>query len=735
MKSTGSLTKDERLIEIYGGSNSHPLCKVEYLDDNDEWQEFEDVLNVSQTLRSNDNRKVVYGLIPPASSVNVSLDNNQDQYTIGGEGQFDGILKLGRKIKTWFGYFIDRVVDEIVEFQAKLDGSGDALVGDLQNSVGSPSFSDVKFGQGIYAGDSKTNRYEYQYPQISAEVFSLDFWLKHDTDRSGNSSFRRVVNSPSSETGKSGILFWIYYEAPSYPISVRVYDTGTLKGTISFDHNWSAGDIEHWQFVFNKDDTQKVRMYVDGVEVGTTYNVCSAWTGDFIDGIFTLGGSDTTFNLDGIKSYLDNVRFLDLDRPLTESERETEVFYQPVYAWFDQGESEMETPNFTAKEGVAGASFSAVDLTKKMLDKIIVTKETDGSELVSEFIESVLIQCGFTEDQIDIVVDSTLTCPPSGTDTPLFNRQAARQILNTCLEYLQIEADYRLFYKDGKMTLDVIPTDIEGDFGLRDYDHIITSARTEVGDLQLSVVTVQSQSNDEAAEVLITGTGSQTATGSVTVQDPTGTFDFFFLRPVIKTSGDYEVVETSRNVLSPASVTFDVTGTTGDYEIDLYGVPILSLSGFAAENAGDGLNQRDARGRTHLVTNKLVQSNDEADDLAEYFYDYNSDPKSKLSVRVFAIPQLELNDNILVFGRYVANENFMVIQAITTTYNARENSLEQSIEMIDNSQEIDPYVWDRNGAVQGLNDIKYDVFLPWDWDLGATATEDPNEYDPPLTFS
>jgi hypothetical protein len=92
-------TVDEEYYEIYEGFNRKPIIMIEYLDDSGVWQKLEDVLNMSFSLQSDDDRMGVYTLLPPSGSFSLSLLNTSNQFTPDAGGAYDGIIKIGRKVR------------------------------------------------------------------------------------------------------------------------------------------------------------------------------------------------------------------------------------------------------------------------------------------------------------------------------------------------------------------------------------------------------------------------------------------------------------------------------------------------------------------------------------------------------------------------------------------------------------------------------------------------------------
>ena len=99
-------TVDESFYNAYEGAQLKPYVLIEYLDDSSEWQILADVTGMSFNSRANDNRKTVYTLMPPSSTLSLALDNKGEQYTTGAGGTYDGVLALNRKIRARVTYIL-----------------------------------------------------------------------------------------------------------------------------------------------------------------------------------------------------------------------------------------------------------------------------------------------------------------------------------------------------------------------------------------------------------------------------------------------------------------------------------------------------------------------------------------------------------------------------------------------------------------------------------------------------
>jgi hypothetical protein len=54
--------------------------------------------------------------------------------------------------------------------------------------------------------------------------------------------------------------------------------------------------------------------------------------------------------------------------------------------------------------------------------------------------------------------------------------------------------------------------------------------------------------------------------------------------------------------------------------------------------------------------------------------------------------------------------------------------MKHKLELIDSGVNFTNFIYDRNGIIEGVNDIKYDVSHIWDYDLGFSATGDSTDY-------
>lgn len=101
---------DADFAEAYHGAQLKPIFRVEYKDDEGNWQELEDVIKASFNTRSNDDRKMVYTLVPPTSTLNLTLDNKDEQYSPGDYDPphtYAGIIAIGRIVRLMVTYELE----------------------------------------------------------------------------------------------------------------------------------------------------------------------------------------------------------------------------------------------------------------------------------------------------------------------------------------------------------------------------------------------------------------------------------------------------------------------------------------------------------------------------------------------------------------------------------------------------------------------------------------------------
>jgi hypothetical protein len=147
-----------------------------------------------------------------------------------------------------------------------------------------------------------------------------------------------------------------------------------------------------------------------------------------------------------------------------------------------------------------------------------------------------------------------------------------------------------------------------------------------------------------------------------------------------------------------------------------------------ARYKGEAIYQPNAReeGFTNKIINRLVQSDAEAEALAENVLSQYGAPKYQIEAELPCNPLLEVGDNILVWSKNSNTKNIFRIDDITISWQAEGASMMQNLTLTDTGVAFSAFNWDDDGL--------WDAGDLWDQDLG-TATSDTDTYYSPITFS
>lgn len=684
-RTSGNTSIDQEIVDAEYFSNSFAHCRVEYKDNNNQWQLLKDLIDVSASVTNENNEKTLYNLIPPDDSMSFTVVNDKGQYTIGNGGAFDGVLVENREIRLYTGY---------------------KTLEDVTNNV-------VDTLNGTYYHTTKNGSDQISYTSTSSSTAPDSDITSYDSETYDDSTYdcAGYYKSPIYDAFKydiapcilSTITLDVTEDTGSVYIQYRTYNL--LDGWSSWSANQSCSNGSNILSISTSCLYFQVRVFIDAHNLtDTTYF------------------ENLEYNITGnVQSFLFGEYFTT----------------QPKFR-FD--------PN-----GRKTVSVECVNISTKILDKKITTKEYTAptTTLVSTFITDILTQAGLTSSDYDIATTTSEVRSPT-----TYINTSVRDILEDVLNYLQIEDDYRMFVKQNKWYLSVIPQTTEVDGVVLERQHTISPIQRSVDyDEQLSYVTVFSddenltsgdlQSNGEAN----LGTKSGSTAGDYTIDftdaAPNGAglpvdAHCYALRPVVTLTGDFTFAENNDSYArEDTSFNFTISGTSGTFSVTVYGVAILSPTGFVGEYGGTGDNQQSARGRIYQTTNPLCKSNADCQALAKKIFDLNSSPKYRIRLTQMHRLLNEINDGMLVWGSNVYNNNIMVFSKRSISYNASDNTLVENSEFFDNSQSFSNFEYDVGGGAPSDNDYMYDGGLLWDLDFGVATTSDSNTYTElePISFS
>jgi len=637
---------------------------IEYQDDLGVWRVLRDVLDFSFQRRSDNEETTVYQLMPTADTLSFRVFNLRNKYTIGAGGQYDGVIATDRLCRLKLFWRIPEILDQSSEETDQLVGaemyhtkkSGSDIILDIASAAASPQFfPDLNlYGSETY-GDST---YEIPGYYVTEAVSTDNIFLKTWQD----------IEWKELKVTKAG--------------SGKI----TMRYRTKINNTWGAWSIE--------------------TELSTGINII-----DIVD----------------IEAEKIQMAFFWYSSTWNSTDKISDIafVYGKTAEEFDFGTFYMQTPTWPNTEQNPTINVSCFNIAKKILDKKkITTKYYNTNVLISTFIKETLEIAGLTSTEYDIATTTaTIRNPTIYTDAPLAD------ILEDCLNKLQIENDYRLFMKDDKITLAIVETDREADYVLDDRFHSFSLNRIDDAANQASFVTVFSDENTlpksgaVVGEVdLISAPATGSAAGDVTITNfktsPVNHYPAVNIRTEIVTTGNFEVTEVYRKVHNASpEMKFTVTGTSGTYSINVRGVVLLSPVGFMSEDAGDGLNQRNATGKQLRYVNPLIDNDADANSLAQFIFDYNSDKKIRIDGQCLPIPQLDLNDNLTLVSLRLQETNIYVLSSMSFRGDSVNGVKPMSFEMIDTLQDIADIVYDRNGYRSGINDINYDLGFVYDQDI------------------
>jgi len=152
------------------------------------------------------------------------------------------------------------------------------------------------------------------------------------------------------------------------------------------------------------------------------------------------------------------------------------------------------------------------------------------------------------------------------------------------------------------------------------------------------------------------------------------------------------------------SITFEITGATPSVAVTVYGDSVNgAYAGFSGEAVKAGLIE-EGEGYTRTVTNRFVQSDAEAGEIAEALIARFSDDTTALqgSLSIDGMPLLEINDLILALEINTNTFQLFVIEGISISYDAEGARYKQSLQIRSIGNTLSEIVYDRNLALNGI---------------------------------
>jgi hypothetical protein len=670
MKSASTPERTEEILyDIVGGSRSKPVAKLEYSQDQgSSFTEFDDIKTIDYSTSNNSNQYSKFLLVPPAKTMGASFDNKEEKYSPGSGGEFDGVLKRNLLVKPSFGY-------------------------QMQD--------------------------ETEYTQsIAASSYSI---LYH-TKVSGSSIVNDIV-SASSFTNLPGVTdSWLFYDGQNYD-----------SGTYSPEGYWLS-TVKNYTDPFNTLELIKLTMTSTTTDVHVYYrssdiqNDLTNNTKSFTSlGECAVGVNN--FTLPDIKDrYFQIAIVFDTSIWGVGDISDISVTYTTRYEFFEAGQYLVDNPTFTSSFGSYGASISARDKFKKALETKVSSPSYTSSTDVAKIIRDAADRSGIPHfDGVELIADTGYTVIIADDDN--FKNINALKLFNECMTYLNWKNnDYRLeLNTDGQLQLVIKDSTVSTADWQLDYRYNLLSLSKQYESENLTQrITVLSKSHTVNAETqLATATYNTTQTGTTL----SWANDAIYKRIEVDVNSGDGVF--TLNVTENDSINFDITGTSIDVTVTVFGDELQA----SPPNVGESIywnNQENKDGITHQVINRLIQSDDEARDVAKSLTDTYGNPEFVVTARLPYNPLLELGDRLLIWEKYTNTNTIYRVDSINVSYSANGASLYQTLKLTDLGTDMTDVNWDRNnvingGTQEGVDDIDRDSGYIWDQGLGL-VDEDTNDY-------
>jgi hypothetical protein len=386
-----------------------------------------------------------------------------------------------------------------------------------------------------------------------------------------------------------------------------------------------------------------------------------------------------------------------------------ELHYSDQSELFKQGTFILDQPKFNEKVQANGR-----DYLRKALETEI-NLPTITSEPITTTLTKVFDRCNIPYDTATWDLTST-TVTLNATLAEDIENESGYKLADKLMTALNAgNDDWKFkFTEDGKAQVKIIPTATEADFLAHYFFHIESITKDLDSDKQLQRVTAVNKDIIVNAESLLKSV-SGGATSSLTVTYS----DALYVR--YEDNNNTILSETAR---TNGSVSLSMTASA--YNIDVYGcTPKNAITDEVWAEKGNSNNIISNDGNTYKNVNPFFTAN-MGQEYADYLINRRGDPAKRVQLSMLRNPLSELDDNFLVFSLETSDNTLYTLNKITEQWT--NPGMKHNLTLIDSGVAFTNFIWDRNGTYQGVNDIKYDTSLIWDYDLGISATGDPVDY-------
>jgi len=335
---------------------------------------------------------------------------------------------------------------------------------------------------------------------------------------------------------------------------------------------------------------------------------------------------------------------------------------------------------------------------------------------VANVITKILDRCNIPYDTSTWDVTST-TITVNSTLAENLNNISGWKALNYTMDCLNAGDDDWVFRfnEDGNPELKKLTTDIEADWTIH-YKYNIESISKGLDSLkQLQRVTIMNKNiivDTESTLKEISGTAS----ASLHVTYATALY--------VRYEDDLNAI-ISEYDRGNTGITFTMNSGV-NYNIKIFGCALKNtLSDEIFEEFGNSDNIKNKHGSTWKLVNPMMDST-KAKEFAKYIINKNANPEKRIELIMNINPLIELQDNLMVFDKYTYTDDIYGLVSIVELWT--NPALKQKLVLKDRGFNLGNFVWDRNGLISGINDLKYDKGFVFDQDLPINATSDASDY-------
>jgi hypothetical protein len=655
LKSGLTNTISNLVLDQVDGAVSKPAIKTEYYSDTQStWKSFDtrDIESRTLNLENQNNRYQVHSFLPPAKTINLLLNNFDQQYSTGSGNPKATILKKNLLIRAWSGYDVgtassqSTINDDFTShnkfFHTQLLGgkvyndSATESGNTFATASGITSYGGT-LGGGSYSPEGYyIKRFNLPLPQ-AAEPLKMQLAVSDN-----NMKFKYRVSQYEDMAG--GV--WSTFSSMATGTNTKTLAAGVNDNYIQYLVSWHSGS---WN-------------------TATCLNTAT-------------------------------------------------LFYEDNETLFKQGVFITDEPKFGEKVNITGR-----DYLRKALETQINLPTITGNA-IGTVIERVLDRTGIPYDVSNWDITST-TVTLDGTAVSSLNNQSGYKVLDKLMDALNAgNDDWQFQFNDlGQGQLKKIPTATEADDIIHYHFNIENISKDFDSDKQLQRVTAVNKDIIVNAESTL---GNFTGTTSGTSLSLTYT-DALYVR--YSDANDIILSETARG---NTGVSFSVNSGVA-YDINVFGcTPKNAITSEIWAERGNSNNIKLNDGDTFKNVNPFFNQT-MAGEYSDYIIGKFGDPALRVQLTQFANPLIELNDNLLVFDKDTFSDTIMGLRAINESWS--NPGYMQNLTLIDKGVAFGISRWDRNGIpaginnVSGINDIVW-ASLVWDYDLGPTATSDPDSYE------